>query len=140
MSDVQKKTAPEAATSETESVVDNKQSTDTIVAEAAEKIKVVIQHPGEISRIADINALPLNLAAKLSEMLAKRRALNVNIMSDVLVFDPLALALAEPVNVVAYGSVYHGTVAFVAVDGDTPVSLTPQQIQQKRAWLLRHSV
>lgn len=139
MSDVQKKTAPEAATSETEKV-DAKQSTTAIVAESAEKIKVIIQHPGETSRIADINALPLNLAAKLSEMLAKRRALNVNIMSDVLVFDPLALALAEPVNVVAYGSVYHGTVAFVAVDGDTPVSLTPQQIQKIRAWLLRHSV
>lgn len=138
MSDVQKKTATEMAVSETESVVDNKQSTDTIVAEAAEKIKVVIQHPGEISRIADINALPLNLAAKLSEMLAKRRALNVHINSDVLVSDPCAIN--EPVNVVAYGSVYHGTVAFVAVDGDTPVSLTPQQIQQKRAWLLRHSV
>lgn len=137
MSDVQKKTAPEAATSETEKV-DAKQSTTAIVAEAAEKIKVVIQHPGEISRIADINALPLNLAAKLSEMLAKRRALNVHINSDMLVSDPCAIN--EPVNVVAYGSVYHGTVAFVAVDGDTPVSLTPQQIQQKRAWLLRHSV
>lgn len=137
MSDVQKKTAPEAATSETEKV-DAKQSTTAIVAEAAEKIKVVIQHPGEISRIADINALPLNLAAKLSEMLAKRRALNVHINSDMLVSDPCAIN--EPVNVVAYGSVYHGTVAFVAVDGDTPVSLTPKQIQQKRAWLLRHSV
>ena len=135
MSDVQKKTAPEAATSETESV---ENPTTAIVAEAAEKIKVVIQHPGEISRIADINALPLNLAAKLSEMLAKRRASKVNIMSDVLVSDPCAIN--EPVNVVAYGSVYHGTVAFVAVDGDTPVSLTPKQIQQKRAWLLRHSV
>ena len=137
MSDVQKKTAPEAATSETEKV-DAKQSTTAIVAESAEKIKVIIQHPGEISRIADINALPLNLAAKLSEMLAKRRALNVHINSDVLVSDPCAIN--EPVNVVAYGSVYHGTVAFVAVDGDTPVSLTPQQIQQNRAWLLRHSV
>ena len=137
MSDVQKKTAPEAATSETEKV-DAKQSTTAIVAESAEKIKVIIQHPGEISRIADINALPLNLAAKLSEMLAKRRALNVHINSDMLVSDPCAIN--EPVNVVAYGSVYHGTVAFVAVDGDTPVSLTPKQIQQKRAWLLRHSV
>ena len=81
MSDVQKKTAPEMAVSETESV---ENPTTAIVAEAAEKIKVIIQHPGEISRIADINALPLNLAAKLSEMLAKRRASNVNIMSDVL--------------------------------------------------------
>ena len=43
MSDVQNKTAPEAATSETESVVDNKQSTATIVAETAEKIKAVYQ-------------------------------------------------------------------------------------------------
>ena len=137
MSDVQKKTAPEMAVSETEKV-DAKQSTTAIVAEATEKIKVIIQHPGEISQIADINALPLNLAAKLSEMLAKRRALNVHINSDVLVSDPCAIN--EPVNVVAYGSVYHGTIGFVAVDGDTPVSLTPKQIQQKRAWLLRHSV
>lgn len=135
MPDNKKKTAPEAATSETESMG---KSTTAIVAEAAEKIKVIIQHPGEISRIADISTLPPNLKRKLSEMLTKRREYDVKVSSELILWD--TDAVGEKINVVSCGMVYRGVIAVVAVQGYTPVSLTPQQIQQKRAWLLRHSV
>lgn len=137
MNDEQKKPAPEAATSETEKA-DAKQSTDTIVAEAGEKIKVLMQQPGEISRITDLSVLPPTLKRRLSEMLAKRKMYDVKVSSELILWD--MDAVGEPVNVVSCGMVYRGTVAVVAVQGYTPVSLTPQQIHLKRGWLLRYSV
>lgn len=133
--ETQKKPAPEMAVSETESM---EKSTTAIVAEADEKIKVLLQQPREISRITDLSVLPPTLKRKLSEMLAKRKMYDVKVSSELILWD--MNAVGEPVNVVSCGMVYRGTIAVVAVQGYTPVSLTPQQIQRMRGWLLRYSV
>ncbi len=138
MSDVQKKTAPEMAVSETESVVDNKQSTDTIVAEAAEKIKVVYQPSGCVSRIiettGDISSMSL-LVGGLSTVMSIQELNGL-----FLVFHrDIPLYLTVPTLRLSWCDIY-GAVIIMATDGNKPVSMTPEQVQAARAWLLRHSV
>ena len=138
MSDVQNKTAPEAATSETESVVDNKQSTATIVAETAEKIKAVYQPSGCVSRIiettGDISSMSL-LVGGLSTVMSIQELNGL-----FLVFHRgIPLYLTVPTLRLSWCDIY-GAVIIMATDGNKPVSMTPEQVQAARAWLLRHSV
>ena len=51
MNDIKEKSAPEMAVSETEKRIYHNKSS---ITESDKKVKVVIQHPGEISRIAEI--------------------------------------------------------------------------------------
>lgn len=137
MSDVQKKTAPEAATSETEKV-DAKQSTTAIVAESAEKIKAVYQPSGCVSRIiettGDISSMSL-LVGGLSTVMSIQELNGL-----FLVFHrDIPLYLTVPTLRLSWCDIY-GAVIIMATDGNKPVSMTPEQVQAARAWLLRHSV
>lgn len=128
-----KKTAPRAATPETES---NNNITDNSIADIREKIKVVVQHPGEISRIVSVSdtleALQ-KLVGGYIEVVSIGRGLLL-----VLNEEGRLRSMKENVRCV-YGTIF-GPV-FITADKDEDFrSLTTEEIQTARAWLLKHSV
>ena len=134
MSDLQKKTAPRAATPETES---NKNITTTSITEPSGKIKVVLQHPGEISRIVTI---PNTLEA-LQELVGGYIEPHHICGSLVLVMDEdgRLKGLPENVRCVQYGTIV--VPVFITADQDEDFrSLTTEEIQAARAWLMDHSI
>ena len=134
MNNDKKKTAPRAATPETES---NNNITDNSIADIREKIKVVVQHPGEISRIVSVpdtlEALQ-KLVGGYIEVVSIGRGLLL-----VLNEEGRLRGMKENVRCVQYGTIV-GTVFVTAADGDEFRSLTTEEIQSARAWLLKHSV
>lgn len=130
MKSVQKKTAPEAATPETE----NNNYTTNIISEDSEKIKIVIQCPGEISRVTWFSGdmqdvltggitavtIPENGLKLVMNMHHKRNNEYLNLKT-------------------LWGRIY-GAVIITSMDGNKYVSLTPEQCQSARAWLIKHSV
>ena len=134
MSDLQKKTAPRAATPETES---REKSTITSIADTKRKIKVVLQHPGEVSRIVTV---PNTLEA-LQELVGGYIEPHHICGSLVLVMDEdgRLKGLPENVRCVQYGTIV-GPV-FITADQDEDFrSLTTEEIQAARAWLMKHSI
>ena len=134
MNNSKKKTAPEAATSETES---NNNITDNSIADIREKIKVVVQHPGEISRIVSVpdtlEALQ-KLVGGYIEVVSIGRGLLL-VMNE----EGRLRGMKENVRCVQYGTIF-GSV-FITADKDEDFrSLTTEEIQSARAWLLRHTV
>ncbi len=130
----QKNTAPRAATPETES---NKNITTTSITEPSGKIKVVVQNPGEISRIVTI---PNTLEA-LQELVGGYIEPHHICGSLVLVMDEdgRLKGLPENVRCVQYGTIV-GPV-FITADQDEDFrSLTTEEIQAARAWLMDHSI
>ena len=134
MNNSKKKTAPRAATPETES---NNNITDNSIADIREKIKVVVQHPGEISRIVSVpdtlEALQ-KLVGGYIEVVSIGRGLLL-----VLNEEGKLRGMKENVRCVQYGTIF-GPV-FITADKDEDFrSLTTEEIQSARAWLLRHSI
>ena len=134
MNTEKKKTAPRAATPETES---RKNPTTTSIDDSGEKIKVVVQNPGELSRIV---AVPNTLEA-LQELVGGYIEPHHICGSLVLVMDEdgRLKGLPENVRCVQYGTIV-GPV-FITADKDEDFrSLTPEEIQTARAWLMKHTV
>ena len=134
MNNTQKKTAPRAATPETESI---EKSTITSIADTQKKIKVVAQNPGEISRIVTIP----NTLEDLQELIGGYIEPHHICGSLVLVMDEdgRLKGLPENVRCVQYGTIV-GPV-FITADQDEDFrSLTPEEIQAARAWLMKHSI
>lgn len=134
MNNNQKNTAPRAATPETES---NKNITTTSITEPSGKIKVVLQHPGEISRIVTV---PNTLEA-LQELIGGYIEPHHICGSLVLVMDEdgRLKGLPENVRCVQYGTIV-GPVFITADKGEDFRSLTTEEIQAARAWLMDHSI
>lgn len=130
MNSKQKKTAPEAGTPETE----NEKSPDYSIANANGKIKIVSQCPGEISRVAWFSGdmqdvltggttavtIPENGLKLIMNMHHKRNTEYLNLKT-------------------LWGRIY-GAVIITSMDGNKYVSLTPEQCQSARTWLIKHSV
>lgn len=134
MNNNQKNTAPEAGTLEAES---REKSTTTSITEPSGKIKVVAQNPGEISRIVTV---PNTLEA-LQELVGGYIEPHHICGSLVLVMDEdgRLKGLPENVRCVQYGTIV-GPV-FITADKDEDFrSLTPEEIQTARAWLMKHIV
>lgn len=133
MNNTQKKTAPRAAAPETE----RENITTTSIADTQEKIKVVVQNPGEISRIVTV---PNTLEA-LQELVGGY--IEVHHIGNGLLLvmdeDGRLKGLPENVRCVQYGTIV-GPV-FITADKDEDFrSLTTEEIQAARAWLLDHSI
>lgn len=128
-----KKIAPEAGTPETKGI---EKSTDTSIADTEKKIKVVVQNPGELSRIVTV---PNTLEA-LQELVG-------GYIEVVGIGNGLLLVMNEegkirglPENVRCLYDTIVGPV-FITADKDEDFrSLTTEEIQIARAWLLKHSV
>lgn len=133
MKSVQKKTAPEAATPETE----NNNYTTNIISEDSEKIKIVIQCPGEISRVVTV---PNTLEA-VQEVIGGYIETVTLPNGLVLVMDEEGRlkGLRENVRCVQFGTIV-GRIFITAAEGESFRSLTVDEIQSARAWLLKHSV
>ena len=134
MNSLQNKTATRAATPETES---NNNITTTSITEPSGKIKVVAQNPGEISRIVTV---PNTLEA-LQELVGGY--IEVHHIGNGLLLvmdeDGRLKGLPENVRCVQYGTIV-GPV-FITADKDEDFrSLTPEEIQTARAWLMKHIV
>lgn len=134
MNNNQKNTAPRAATPETES---NNNITTTSITEPSGKIKAVVQNPGEISRIVTI---PNTLYA-LQELVGGY--IEVHHIGNGLLLvmdeDGRLKGLPENVRCVQYGTIV-GPV-FITADQDEDFrSLTTEEIQTARAWLMEHSI
>lgn len=101
------------------------------------KIKVVFQSPGDISKVITIenDLKPMNeLIGGYLETLTLSNGL-VLIMDE----EGRLKGLPDNIRCVQVGTIV-GPVFITAADGDEFVSLTTEQIQTARAWLLRHSV
>ena len=128
-----KKIAPEAGTPETKGI---EKSTDTSIADTEKKIKVVVQNPGELSRIVTV---PNTLEA-LQELVG-------GYIEVVGIGNGLLLVMNEegkirglPENVRCLYDTIVGPV-FITADKDEDFrSLTTEEIQIARAWLLKHSI
>lgn len=128
-----KKIAPEAGTPETKGI---EKSTDTSIADTEKKIKIVLQNPGELSRIVTV---PNTLEA-LQELVG-------GYIEVVGIGNGLLLVMNEegkikglPENVRCLYDTIVGPV-FITADKDEDFrSLTTEEIQTARAWLLKHSV
>lgn len=134
MNSYKKKTAPRAATPETENI--EKSTTNSITDESG-KIKIVFQWPGTISSIATI---PNTLEAM--QKLVGGYIETVTLPNGlILVMDEEGRLKGRQENVrcVQYGTIV-GTVFVTAADGDEFRSLTTEEIQSARAWLMKHSV
>lgn len=134
MNNNQKNTAPRAATPETES---RENSTTTSITEPSGKIKVVVQNPGDFSRIVTVP----NTIEALQELIGGHIEVHHISGSLLLVMDEEGRLKGLPENVrcVQYGTIV-GPV-FITADKDEDFrSLTSEEIQTARAWLMKHSV
>ena len=103
----------------------------------SDKIKIVYQFPGAVSRIAEIpNTLKAfqKLVGGYIETLTLPNGL-VMVIDE----DGRLKGLPRNIGCERYGTIV-GTLLITAADGDDFRSLTPKEIQDARAWLLRHSV
>ena len=103
----------------------------------SEKIKIVYQFPGELSRIVTIpNTLKAmqKLVGGYIETMSLPNGLVIVIDEE-----GRLKGLHENVRCVRYGTIV-GTLFITAADGEEFRSLTTEEIQTARAWLLKHSV
>lgn len=134
MNNTQKKNAPEAGTPETES---RKKPTTISIDDNGEKIKIVVKKPGCISTIATIPNT-LNALQGLVHGYIETVTLGNGL---VLIMDEEGRLKGRSANIETklYGTIV-GTVLVTAADGDKFISLTPEQIQTARAWLMKCSI
>ena len=122
-----KKTAPRAATPETEKI---KNFPTSSILLTREKVKCIMQKPNEISRAVNILDLPPEL------LRAKVRF--EPIKDDLwLVSQPKS---TDALTVAVSGKAYRGAVAIVAIEYGEARDMSVREIQTARAWLLRHTV
>lgn len=130
MNDIKKNTAFGAATPTTARNIEN--STDMSISEAEGKIKIVIQCPGELSRA-------VWMTGHMNDVLNGHTTV-VTIPENglSLVFNMYSDRRGTPNLKTLWGKIY-GTVLITAMEGKHYVSLTPEQIQAARGWLLKHT-
>lgn len=130
MNDIKKNTAPRAATPETARNIEK--STANNIAENSGKIKIVLQCPGEISRA-------VWMTGHMNDVLNGHTTV-VTIPENglSLVFNMYSDRRGKPNLKTLWGKIY-GAVLVTRMEGKHYVSLTPEQIQAARGWLLRHT-
>lgn len=101
----------------------------------SELIKTVIQRPGMISEISEIEnsieSINKVVGGISTEVTIPENSLKliINVNSD---------RKGIPTLKTLWGRIF-GTVIIVTKDRDTYISLTPEQIQSARGWLLKHT-
>lgn len=102
-----------------------------------EKIKVVVQEPGKISEIATV----VNDLKPMQELIGGYLETLTLPNGLVLVMDEEGRlkGLQENVRSVQFGTIV-GRLFITAAEGESFRSLTVEEIQSARAWLLKHSV
>ena len=129
MNDTKEKSAVGAATPATE----NRKNTTTVsIPEISGGIKIVLQHPGKISEVVStakhFNDI-LNGHTTVVTIPDNGLSLVVNMYSN---------RKGTPNLKTLWGKIY-GTVLITAMEGRHFKSLTPEQIQSARGWLLKHT-
>ena len=108
----------------------------TSVTDKTEKIKCVLQKPGEISVVANI---PNTLEAMQKIVGGDIAPLTLS-NGYVLVMNALGKLIGLPRMLKVYTGSIDGTVIMTRAEGDRFVSLTNEQIQEVRGWLLQHTI
>lgn len=97
-------------------------------------IKAVIQRPGEISEIVETE----NTVEALNELVGgMSTAVTIPDNSLTLIMNMNSNRRGTPNLKTLWGRIY-GTVLITATEDGQYVSLTPEQVQSARGWLLRH--
>ena len=117
---------------------DTKRKTFTVksIARKAEKIKIVIQQPGEISQIIEI---PNTLKAFQEVVGGYIEVINLG-NGLIGVIDEEGRIKDKKANIDYYGSDIRGTVVITAADGESFRSLTTSEIQSARTYLMKNSI
>lgn len=108
----------------------------TNIAQAAEKIKCVIQRPGQISEIAEIE----NTLEAFQEIVGGYIEVMPLIERLVLIVNEEGKLKGLEPNIYVNGDCLVGTVIVTAVDGEEFRSLTVHEIQAVRSWLLNETI
>ena len=117
---------------------DKKRKTFTVksIARKAEKIKIVIQQPGEISQIIEI---PNTLKAFQQAVGGYIEVINLG-NGLIGVIDEDGRIKDKKANIDYYGNDIRGTVVITAADGESLRSLTTSEIQSARTYLMKNSI
>ena len=108
----------------------------TSVTDKPEKIKCVLQKPGEISVVANI---PNTLEAMQKIVGGDIETLTLS-NGYVLVMNQNGKLIGLPRTLRFYTGSLDGTVIMTRAEGDRFVSLTNEQIQEARAWILQQTI
>lgn len=131
MNTTKEKSAVGAATPQAE--IDNV-STD-IISDERGKIKAVLQRPGELSEIVSIE----NTIREMNRIVGGlSTAVTIPDNSLTLIMNMNSNRKGTPNLKTLWGRIY-GTVVIVKDTKGEFISLTPEQIQSARGWLLRHT-
>lgn len=103
-----------------------------------ERIKAVMQKPGEISRVISIQKD--NFIGECNRWVG---GLSTDIMTDCGLH--LVIHARTPYSSgknlsTPFGLIYSTVLMIAKDDAGQPVSLTPEQVQTARSWLLKHSM
>ena len=103
-----------------------------------ERIKAVMQKPGEISRVISIDKD--NFIGECNRWVG---GLSTDIMTDCGLW--LVIHARTPYSSgknlsTPFGLIYSTVLMIAKDDAGQPVNLTPEQVQTARAWLLKHSI
>ena len=130
MNDTKEKSAVRAGTLATEKDINI--TPENIISAREEKIKIVLQFPGKI-------AVATWMTGHMNDVL-KGGTTVVTIPENVLklVMNVHSKRSGKPNLKTLWGKIY-GTVLITAMEGKEYVSLTPEQVQSARAWLLKHT-
>ena len=132
MSDKKEKSAVGMAVPATE---EEKTTTADIIPAEKEKIKAVLQKPGEISEIVEIE----NTVEALNELVSgMSTAVKIPDNSLTLIMNMNSNRRGTPNLKTLWGRLF-GTVVIVKDTKGEFISLTPEQIQSARGWLLKHT-
>lgn len=132
MNNIKEKSAVEAATSAT---VNEKNISNNSIIKSDKKVKVVIQHPGEISRIAEIE----NSISAVNDIVGGLSTVVTTDCGLYLIIHAYEDTRKKPNIKTVYCDV-SGTVIMAACENGSFVNLTPEQIQMARSWLLKHTI
>jgi len=99
------------------------------------RIKVVFQRPGKLS---EIRTIPNTLEAFQQLVGGYIETLSLP-NGFVIVINEEGRLKGLRANIICYAGVIVGNVVITKAEGEEFVSLTPEQIQAARGWLLRHT-
>ena len=99
------------------------------------EIKVVIQHSGDISEIAKTEGT-LEALNRIVGGMSTKVTIPENGLK--LVFNMYSDRRGTPNLKTLWGRIF-GTVLITAMEGNQYISLTPDQVQSARGWLLKHT-
>ncbi len=133
MNTEKEKSAVGAATPATEE--DISINPDSIISDGQKKIKAVIQRQGEISEIVETE----NTVEALNELVGgMSTAVTIPDNSLTLIMNMNSNRRGTPNLKTLWGRIF-GTVVIVKDTKGEFISLTPEQVQSARGWLLRHT-